>query len=76
MDSLIILNTIIKNRRTQKQNAYMFFADDFKCFNKLWLKDFLLETYDPNSLKVLYEMNKETDIVIRTTVGNKENIQV
>ena len=54
----------------------MFFADDFKCFNKLWLKDFLLETYDPNSLQVLYEMNKETDIVIRTPVGNKENIQV
>ena len=31
--------------------------------------------YDPNTLKMLYEVNKETDI-IRTTVGNTENIQV
>ena len=32
--------------------------------------------YDPNTLKCLYEMNKETDIIIRTPVGNTDNIQV
>ena len=32
--------------------------------------------YDPNTLKILYEMNKETDIMIRTPVGNTDNIQV
>ena len=32
--------------------------------------------YDPNTLKVLYEMNKETDLIIRTPVGNTENIHV
>ena len=32
--------------------------------------------YDPNTLKILYEMNKETDIIIRTPVGNTDNIQV
>ena len=31
--------------------------------------------YDPNTLKILYEMNKETDI-IRTPVGNTNNIQI
>ena len=31
--------------------------------------------YDPNTLKVLYEMNKETDIIIRTPVVNMGNIQ-
>ena len=30
--------------------------------------------YDPNTLKILDEMNKETDTIIRTPVGNIENI--
>ena len=63
MDDLIIMNTIIENQRAQKQNANMFFADAAKCFNKLWLKDCTLEMYnlgyDSNTLKVIYEMNKE-----------------
>ena len=58
MDNLIIMNTIIENQRAQKLNAYMFFADAVKCFDKLWLKDCLLEMYnlgyDPNTLKILY----------------------
>ena len=53
--TLIIINTIIENQRAQKLNTYMFFADAVKCFNKLWLKDCLLEMYnlgyDPNTLK-------------------------
>ena len=82
MDNLIIMNPIRqhKNQRAQKLNTYMFFADAVKCFDKLWLKDCLLEMYklgyDPNTLKILYEMNKETDIIIRTPVGNTDNIQV
>ena len=33
--------------------------------------------YDSNTLKILYEMNKETDIIIRTPpVENTDNIQV
>ena len=80
MDNLIIMNTIIENQRVQKLKTYMFFADAFKCFNRLWLKDCLLEMYsldyDQNTLKILHEMNKETDTIIRTPVGKIENIQV
>ena len=32
--------------------------------------------YDPNTLKFLYEINKETNIIIRTPVGNRENIPI
>ena len=57
MDNLIIMNTIIENQRAQKLNTYMFFADATKCFDKLWLKDCLLEMYnlgyDPNTLKFI-----------------------
>ena len=75
MDNSIKMNTIIENQRAQKLNTCIFFADAVKCFDKLWLKDCLLEMYnlgyDPNTLKILYEMNKETDIIIRTPVGNR-----
>ena len=58
----------------------MFFSDAVKCFDKPWLKHCLLEMYnlgyDPNTLKILYEMIKETNIIIRTPVGNTDNIQV
>ena len=51
-----------------------------KCVDKLWLKDCLLEMYnlgyDPNTLKILYEMNRETDVIIKTQVGNTDNIQI
>ena len=61
MDNLIIMNPIRqhKNQRAQKLNTYMFFADAVKCFDKLWLKECLLEmynlVYDSNTLKILYE---------------------
>ena len=38
MDNLIIMNTIIENQRAQKLNTYIFFADAFKCFDKLCSK--------------------------------------
>ena len=78
MDNLIIMNTIIENQRAQKLKTYMFIADAVKCFDKLWLKDCLLKMYnlgyDPNTLKILDEMNKEADVI--TPAGNTDNIQV
>ena len=74
MDNLIIMNNIMENQRAQKQNTCKSFADAVKCFDKLWLKDCLLEMYnfgsDPSTLANSYEINKETDIIIRTPLGN------
>ena len=45
MDDLIILiKTIIENQRAQKLD--IFTADAVKCFDKLWLKNCLLEMYN------------------------------
>ena len=65
-DNLIIMNTIIETQRAPKVNTYMFFADAVKCFEKLLVKwqsirNVLLSLYDLNTLKTLYEMNKETE---------------
>ena len=80
MDNLVIMSTMIENQRAQKLNTYMFFADAVKWFDKVWLKDCLFEMYnlgyDPNTLKISYEMNKETDVIIKIPVGNTDNIQV
>ena len=55
----------------------MFFANAVKCFDKVWLQDCLSEMYnlgyDPNTLKILHEMNRKTDIIIRTPMGNTES---
>ena len=63
MNNLLIINTIIENQRAQKLNTYMYFACDVWCFDTLWSSDCLLEMYnldyDPNTLKFLYEINKE-----------------
>ena len=68
MDDLIKLSNI-ESKRPQNllYFSHMFFADAVKCFDKLWLKDCLLEMYnvgyDPNTLRILHEMYKETDII-------------
>ena len=60
----------------------MFFADAVKCFNKLWLKDCLLEMYNlgygPNTLNFFYMkyyMKWTIYIITITPVGNTEDIQ-
>ena len=47
VDNSIILNSMIENQRQYKNKTYLFFADAKKCFNKLWLKDCLIEMYNP-----------------------------
>ena len=46
VDNLIILNSITKNQRQNQNGTYLFFADVKKCFDKLWLKDYVIEMYN------------------------------
>ena len=41
-DNMLIVSSIIEKRR-QKQNPYLMYADAVKCFDKLWLKECLIE---------------------------------
>ena len=51
------------------------YADAEKYFGKLWLKDSLIEIerigYNKSDIKMLYEINKTTEIVVDTAVGRK-----
>ena len=68
IDNILIVSSIIEKRRQKKQNTYLMCADAVKCFDKLWLKDSLIEMkelgYGSNDIKIVYEMYKKTDIKI------------
>ena len=80
MDNIIIMSAIIEKRRTERLNTYLFFPDAVKCFDKLWLKDCLLEFktlgYKRNDLKILYGMNKRSIVTINTPFGEAGNIEI
>ena len=80
VDNLIILNSITENQRQYKKKTYIFFADPKKCFDKLWLKDCLIEMYNlgysPGTIRSLYEINKTSNIVVDTPVGKTSSITV
>ena len=80
VDNLIILNPIIQNQRQNKNKICLFFVDAKKCFDKLWLKDCLIETYylgySPGTFRSLYEINKTSNIIVLTPIGKTSNITV
>ena len=60
LDDLIIMNAIIKKQRQDNKNTQIFYGDVEKFFDKLWLKDSLIEmeTTGYNKSDMLYEINK------------------
>ena len=80
VDNLIILNSIIENQRQYKNKTYLFFADAKKCFDKLWLKDCLIEMYNlgysPGTIRSLHEINETSNIVVDTPVRKTSSITV
>ena len=51
-----------------------------KCFDKLWLKDALVELYkagcSPQDIAMIYEMNKNTEISVSTPSGKTQKTRV
>ena len=80
IDNLIIMNAIIEKQRQDNKNTYILYADAEKCFEKLWLKDSLIKMertgYNKSDIKMLYEINKTTEIVVDTAIGNTESIEI
>ena len=80
MDNIIIMSAIIEKRRTGRLNIYLFFTDAVKCFDKLRLKDCLIELktlgYKHNNLKIVYKMNKRTKVNINTPFAETGNFEI
>ena len=60
--------------------AYLFFADAKKYFDKLWLKDCLIEMfnlgYSPATVRDLDEINKTSNTVVETPVEKTSSITI
>ena len=69
VDNLIIINAITEKQRQDNKNTYILYADAEKCFDKLWLKDSLIEMerigYNKSDIKMLYEINVLIIIMMR-----------
>ena len=71
IDNMIMMRSVIdNNRRLNRKKTYYYFADVYKCFDKLCLEDCLVENWNEGdgSIHVIYEMNKESNMVIETPV--------
>ena len=80
IDNVMAISGLIERNRTLKRNTYLFFGDAKKCFDKLWLKDCLLQLkkggmphYD---LSLLFMLNKEATIQVRTPHGETRDILI
>lgn len=79
-DNQIMMNAVIDNNRRLRRKTYVYYADAYKCFDKLWLKDCLVELWKAGmrerEVRMIYEMNKTANIIISTPMGKTEEIQV
>ena len=62
------------------KKTYIVYGDAVKCFDKLWLKDALVELYKagctPQDIAMIYEINKDTEISVVTPSGKTEKTKV
>ena len=80
VDHLFVFRAIIDDYRSKNKDLYVFYGDLEKCFDRLWLKDCLLERWrtgmTAKEVMLIYEMNKNCLITIETPFGKTEEIVV
>jgi len=79
-DHLFTVRAIIDESRYFGRDLYVFYGDLEKCFDKLWLKDSIIELWKSgvpaDEVKMIYEMNREANIVVGTPYGMTSDINV
>ena len=80
VDHIMVLSEIIRRNRKMGKKTYILFGDAVKCFDKLWLKDCLVEMYKAGcnlqDIQIMYQLNKETEITVDTPLGKTEKFKV
>ena len=72
VDHIMTLNAIIDYNKTINSETYILFADAYKCFDKLNLKNCIIDTYKVIGAKEamrIYNLNKKGKAIIDTPVG-------
>ena len=67
------------NRKLGKK-TYVVFGDAVKCFDKLWLRDALVEMYKAGcnlqDIQMMYKMNEDTGLIVETPLGRTGRVAV
>ena len=78
-DNQMILNATIDYNNLLDCETYIFFADAYKCFDKLDLKTCIIDLYKitgSQDAKLKYNLNRRSKITIKTPVGVTDQIEV
>ena len=80
VDHVIVLNEIMRRNKRMGKKTYIVFGDAVKCFDKLWLKDSLVEMYKAGcnlqDIQIMYKLNNETEITVDTPFGKTNKVSV
>lgn len=79
-DALLLIKEAVENNKRFKQRTTIVFADAVKCFDRLWLKDCVVDLVRAGmrarEAMIIYEMNKNTKATVLTPAGEPEEIEV
>ena len=80
VDNWMILTAVIDEGKRLQKPVYLFFADLVKCFDRLWLKDCLVDLQDcgmrERDVAMVYKLNEEAAFKVLTPAGKTEEIRV
>ena len=80
VDNLFTVRAVIDEAKYYGKDLYLFYGDLEKCFDKLWLKDSIIEIWKTgvpsNEVMMLYEINKEAVVKVFTPVGVTDEIEI
>ncbi len=80
IDNWIALMALRDQYRYYNQDLYLYFCDLVKCFDKLWLRDCLVDLYEcgarEREVKMLYVLNKRARAKIITPMGITDEIEI
>ena len=78
-DNIMTLNAIIDYNKLINTETFILFADAYKCFDKLRIKNCIIDLYKIIGAKEamdIYRMNEKGNAIINTTIGNIDPIEV
>lgn len=80
VDNWIIMMAVIDEGRRLKKSVYLFFADLVKCFDRLWLKDCIVDLHEAGvrerEARMIFKLNEEATFRVITPAGVTNEIKV
>ncbi len=80
VDHHIVLSEVIRKNKKLGKKTYVVYGDAVKCFDKLWLKDTLVELYKAGcatqDIQMIYNMNKDTVFSVKTPSGQTDKVSI